>query len=161
VVNHTSNPNDPLPIIDWSEKCSTIVGMGPSIAYYRGTKWLLVPSSKGSPTKVGLLPGQVQTIKNGQITIGAVDGTIVVDDYAIEGPGPSWCRFGKAKDIILKIRYDDEPIIFRNTRFNNFSDIINRLSSMLAVYEENVNHQPEIKVLNQRIESPVIYDGKT
>ena len=90
----------------------------------------------------------------------AVDGTIVVDDYAIEGPGPSWCRFGKAKDIILKIRYDDEPIIFRNTRFNNFSDIINRLSSMLAVYEENVNHQPKIKVLNQRIESPVIYDGK-
>ena len=38
------------------------------------------------PTKVGLLPGQVQTIKNGQITIGAVDGTIVVDDYAIEVP---------------------------------------------------------------------------
>ena len=31
---------------------------------------------------------------------------------------------------------------------------------MLAVYEENVNHQPKIKVLNQRIESPVIYDGK-
>ncbi|MDB4857803.1 hypothetical protein OAH90_02125, partial [Alphaproteobacteria bacterium] len=104
---------------------------------------------------------QIQTIKNGPITIGAVDGTIVVDHYAIEGPGPSWCRFGKAQDIFLKIRHDNESIIFRNTRFDQFSDIIDRLSSMVAVYEKNE--------LNQSIggswekfylkENPVNYDG--
>ena len=69
--------------------------MGPSIAYYR-VQVVTVPSSKGSTTKVGLLPDKSNNKK--VITIGAVDGTIVVDNYAIEVPTilvPIW----KAKDI--------------------------------------------------------------
>jgi hypothetical protein len=123
-----------LPVVDWTQPARRILDAGDAVAYWRGTKWLLRPSTVIEVPEP-LAPGQVAAYVNGPITVGTGAGAIVIGDYAVEGSRHEWLLPGRFADACARMGTGAAPIVFGPRRFDTWDAIVHHFSALLALQD--------------------------